>query len=94
MALTAGATFAQIQAEYETTAEWFSAQSVALANRHAIAIRYLLLRLPTTSIKGSNTAHYDVKLLEAQRAEAEKFVKSKSSGNVVRADFRQLRSFG
>lgn len=97
MPLTSASTYADVQAEYRSTASYRLENSVSLALRHAVAIRFMLEMLPSTSTKGANTVSYSMSLLEKQLQDAEAFAASAATAgrtNVIRADFRSMRSHG
>lgn len=95
MALSSSSTFAQIENEYLDTASYLQDNSRALALRHAIAIRYLLFKVPNTSIKGANTVSYNMGLLQDELVRAEEFAKAAATGSrFIRADLSKLRSHG
>ncbi len=97
MALTSASTFAEVEAEYRDTAGYRLSGSASLALRHAVAIRFLLLLVPSTSTKGANTVGYSMSLLEKQLADAEAYAThAPTTGrtNVIRADFSSMRAHG
>ncbi len=73
--LTSSSTIAQIEAEYKTSADWFGANSVALAKRHVTAITYLLLVKFSNQTKGANSLTQRIDLLQKQQDLAMDFVR-------------------
>lgn len=96
MALTSTSTFADIEAEYRDTAGYRLAGSATLAYRHAIAIRFLLLSLPSNSVKGANQVSYSMSLLKDEMERAEAFAVNTPTNrtSVIRADFTNMRAHG
>lgn len=96
MALTSASTYADVEAEYRDTAGYRITGDAALALRHAVAIRYLLLLLPSNSVKGANQVSYSMSLLkdELEAAEAYAVHSPTNRTNVIRADFRGMRAHG
>ena len=80
------------KAAFLASAGWFEDQSVALAKQHATAISALLLLLPNSALKGSNSVGYSKGELRQQVKDARRFVQNASSGGMfTRADFRNFR---
>ena len=99
VALTSASTFKEVEAEYENTASYRITQSASEARRHAVAIEFLLLRLPSTAVKGSNTVSYNPDLLRQRQLAAERFADDidggiSRKGNIQRVDFRAMRTGG
>ena len=99
MALSSTSTFKETEAEYLDTASYRLNNSANEARRHAIAIRFLLLKLPSSAVKGSNSVGYNMDLLRQEMAKAESFADAIDGAvtrkkNIVHADFRAMRSGG
>ncbi len=99
MSLSSSSTFVQVEAEYKNTASYRINASTSEALRHAVAIGFLLLLLPSTSTKGANTVGYSMSLLQDQLRAANDYAeaidgKPTRKNNMVRADFRGMRRFG
>ena len=73
MALSSSSTFVETETEYKDTASYRINESASEARRHAVAIRFLLLLLPNSATKGSNTVGYDMGLLRGELAEADDY---------------------
>lgn len=98
MPIDSTSTYAQVEAEYRDTADYLVDQSASKARRHAVAIRHLLLLLPSNSIKGSNSVSMRVDLLRDELVRAEQYAlaagRSSPTANVIRPDFRGMRAHG
>jgi len=94
MALSSSSTYAQIEAEYLDTANYVASNSPSMARRHAVAIRFLLLRAPMESEKGSNRVRYDQQRWQIELEKAEGFARARDSASVRRADFSNMRAYG
>ncbi len=96
MALDSASTYADIEAEYRDTAGYRLSGSASLAMRHAVAIRFLLLALPSNSVKGANQVSYSMSLLKDELEAAEAFAVNTPTNrtNVIRADFTSMRAHG
>lgn len=97
MAITSASTYAQVEAEYRDTAGYLANDSLDEARRHAIAIRHLLVLLPSATSKGSSSVSFRVDLLKDELERAESFALMKGAANTnrfVRADFSQMRKHG
>jgi len=92
VAIDSTSTIAEIEAEYKDTAGYFSANSTALAYRHAIAIGYMLLN-PSAATKGSHSISTRIDLLQREKERAENFARF-SGGTAASSyvDFRQFRN--
>ncbi len=99
MALTSSSTFTQVESEFKDTASYRINQSASEARRHAVAIEFLLLLLPSSATKGANQVGYDMGLLAAKQDRAYAYADSIDGGitrknNRVQADFRTMRTNG
>ncbi|MBX3467176.1 MAG: hypothetical protein KF878_09805 [Planctomycetes bacterium] len=94
MALTSSSTYAQVEAEYRDTADYLVDASAEKALRHAAAIRHLLILLPSSSAKGANAVGFNTTLLRDELVRAEDYARARRGPNVIRADFRSMRSHG
>lgn len=98
--LSSSSTFSEIEAEYLDTAKYLESESRALALRHAIAIRFLLVKLPSSSTKGANSVGYSMSLLQEELKKAEDYAKamelaaSQNGSSFLRADLSKMRSYG
>lgn len=93
MAITSSSTYDQVLAEYKDTASYFSDNDIALAKRHAIAIRFLLMDQPSSATKGANSVSFRIDLLQKELERAEKFAWA-AAKTVMRVDFRRMRENG
>ncbi len=94
MALTSSSTFAQILAEYKDTANYEANGSAAEARRFATSIRYLLIEMPNSSVKGSNQVGFSKGELERQLKQAEQYARTTGATQIKRAAFREMRALG
>ena len=96
MALSSSSTFAQIEAEYLDTASYFADDDLGLAKRHSIAIRYMLLKIPTNTVKGGNSVSYSMSLLKAEKDLTENFIHQKelAGKRFIRASGQRFRGRG
>lgn len=97
MAISSASTFTEVEAEYLDTSQYVQQRSSFLAYRHAIAVRYLLLLIPSTTTKGSNSVSYSTSVLERELKRAEQYAVQfdvSSAGGIVRVDFRNMRTYG
>jgi len=83
-----------VEAEYKDTVGYFTSPLPELANRHAIAIGFMELLIPETSIKGSNTVRYRVDILRDEKHAAILYARQAAGGNIVRASLRSMRRYG
>ena len=94
MALSSSSTYDQAVDEYLDTADYFQAESVSKALRHAVAIRHLLIKQPSSSTKGANSVTFRVDLLHDELKRAEEYSWARTGSRVVRASFREMRNNG
>lgn len=94
--ITSASTFADIEAEYLDTARYQADNDLTLAKRHAVACRFMLLKIPTNTVKGGNSISYSMSLIADQLKEAEDFIKSKriAGGRFIRATGSKIRNWG
>lgn len=99
MAISSASTFAEIEAEYLDTASFLQKNDLALAHRHAIAIRFLLLKVPTNTVKGGNSVSYSMSLLTNELHQVQEWIKAKElavggGSRFIRVSMRQGRARG
>ena len=92
-------TLIRLFCQLRDTASYRINESASEARRHAVAITFLLLMLPSTAVKGSNTVGYNMDLLRQEKRRAEDYADAVDGGlsrkrNIVRADFRAMRTGG
>ena len=92
MSIDSTSTFDEIVTEYKDSANYTTDTTGALARRHVVSIRYLLIEIPSTSTKGSNTVGYNTTMLQKQLLAAEKFANRTNS--ITRVDFSNIRGQG
>ena len=100
MALSSSSTLAQIEAQYDNSADWFISASIATAKDHAEAITMLLRRLVSSATKGSNSYSQRVDLLRDELREVRSWLLARdpdlrdvgtTDASVTVADFRKFR---
>ena len=99
MALTSASTFANVETEYKDTASYEINESASEARRHAVAIRFFLILLPSSSVKGSNSVGYSADMLRSELHAAIEYARQADGGltrksNIVRFDGRSMRTNG
>ena len=96
MALTSGSTFDEIVAEFQDTMRYERVGSRDLALRHAEAIGFLMVELPNTSTKGSNSVGYSKAELATMAENARQYARVLAPGTTRKIHFsgRGMRRFG